>query len=174
MFRQLKITTLLLSAALLLASCASRKKTVQPTQPQSFDWLTANLSIQAEGSGMTFNDLNGQLRMRHDSLVWLSVTAVMGAEVVRAKISTDSIWVVNRLEHTCMVGCLDSLSIQLGTPVNLSLIQNSLLGNNQGLAPVEKQTVSLDHLLPENMSVRIKYNSVKLDEKTNFPIRLRP
>ena len=62
---------------LLLAttSCASRKKTVAPVQPQAFEWLTANMDIQAEGNGMNFDDLSGQLRMRKDSLAWLSVTA---------------------------------------------------------------------------------------------------
>ena len=80
--------------ALLLAStsCASRKKTVAPVQPQPFEWLTANMDIQAEGNGMNFDDLSGQLRMRKDSLVWLSVTATLGVEVLRAKVSTDSKW----------------------------------------------------------------------------------
>ena len=66
-------------------SCASRKKTVQPPQSQAFEWMTANLSIQAEGNGMAYDDLSGQMRMRNDSIVWFSVTATMGVEVLRAK-----------------------------------------------------------------------------------------
>ncbi|MBR7023880.1 MAG: hypothetical protein IKI09_10525, partial [Bacteroidales bacterium] len=58
-----KIAILFLLTMLLLTSCASRKKTVAPAPPQSFEWLTANLSIQAEGNGMAYNDLSGQLRM---------------------------------------------------------------------------------------------------------------
>jgi hypothetical protein len=64
-----KIAILFLLTMLLLTSCASRKKTVAPASPQSFEWLTANLSIQAEGNGMAYNDLSGQLRMRKDSIV---------------------------------------------------------------------------------------------------------
>ena len=79
--------------ALLLAatSCASRKKTVVPPQPQAFEWMTANLDIEAQGNGMSFDDLSGQIRMRNDSLLWLSVTATMGIEVLRAKVSNDSV-----------------------------------------------------------------------------------
>ena len=73
-----RITIVLMALLLVATSCASRKKTVVPTPPQSFEWLTANMSIQAEGNGPSFNDLNGQLRIRHDSLVWLSGTATMG------------------------------------------------------------------------------------------------
>ncbi|MBR2771352.1 MAG: DUF4292 domain-containing protein [Bacteroidales bacterium] len=87
-----------LSMVLLTTSCGSHKKTVTPEQPTSFDWLTANLDIQAEGNGMSFNDLSGQLRMRKDSLVWLNVTATMGVEALRIKVSEDSAWIVNRLE----------------------------------------------------------------------------
>ena len=66
-------------ASLLLAtSCASRKKNIQPPQPKSFEWLTANMAIQAEGNGMAYNDLSRQIRMRKDSLIWLNVTATMG------------------------------------------------------------------------------------------------
>ena len=78
-----KIAILFLLTMLLFDSCASRKKTVAPAPPQSFEWLTANLSIQAEGNGMAYNDLSGQLRMRKDSIVWVSVTATMGVEVLQ-------------------------------------------------------------------------------------------
>ena len=172
MFRQLKITILLLSAALLLASCASRKKTVAPVQPQSFEWMTANLSIQAECNGLSFNDLSGQLRMRHDSLVWLSVTATMGVEVLRAKVSADSVWVVNRLEKTYLAEPLDSLSLQLGMPLSLPWVQTWLLDNNEGIPPVENQTVLLKTFLMGGLSAKVRYSNIRFDEPTTFPLKI--
>ena len=169
--KNLTIITLL---ALLLAatSCASRKKTVAPTPPQSFEWLTANMSIQAEGNGQSFNDLNGQLRMRHDSLVWLNVTAMMGVEVLRAKVSNDSIWLINRLEKTYLAEPLDTVSAQLGMPLSLPLLQILLLDNNQGLPPVENQTVQLKTFLMGGLSAKIRYNNVRINEKTTFPLKI--
>ena len=159
---------------LLLAatSCASRKKIVQPTQPQTFEWMTANLDIQAEGNGMAFDDLSGQLRMRNDSLVWLSVTATMGVEVLRAKVSNDSVWIVNRLEKIYLAEPFDTVSAQLGIPLSLQWIQTLLMDNNEGLPPVENQIVQLKTFVMGNLSAKVRYNNIKLDEKTTFPLKI--
>lgn len=162
----------LLGLVLVASSCASRKKTVAPTQPQAFEWLTSNLDIQAEGNGMAFDDLSGQLRMRKDSLVWLSVTATMGVEVLRAKFSNDSVWIVNRLEKTYLAEPLDTVSAQLGMPLSLPLIQTLLLDNNEGLPPVENQTVQLKTFVMGNLAAKVRYKNIKLDEKTSFPLKI--
>lgn len=167
-----KIAILFLLTVLLFTSCASRKKTVAPAPPQSFEWLTANLSIQAEGNGMAYNDLSGQLRMRKDSIVWLNVTATMGVEVLRAKISNDSVWLLNRLEKTYLTEPLDTVSAQLGIPLTLPLVQILLLDNNQGLAPVENQTVQLRTFVMGDLSAKIRYNNIRLDEETTFPLKI--
>lgn len=170
----MKVISKIALLVLLLAatSCASRKKTVAPTPPQSFEWLTANMDIQAEGNGMNFDDLSGQMRMRKDSLVWLSITATMGIEAVRAKVSTDSVWIVNRLEKTYLAEPLDTLSTQLGMPLSLPLIQTLLLDNNEGIPPVENQTVLLKTFVMGNMSAKMRYKNIKLDEKTSFPLKI--
>lgn len=165
-----KITFLVL--LIVASSCASRKKTIVPPQPQAFEWMTANLSIQAEGNGMDFNDLSGQIRMRKDSIVWLSVSATMGMEVLRAKISNDSVWIVNRLEKSYLAEPLDTISAQLGMPFSLPMMQTLLLDNNEGLPPVENQTVQLKTFVMGNMSAKIRYNNIKIDEKTTFPLKI--
>lgn len=171
-----KIAILFLLTMLLLTSCASRKKTVAPAPPQSFEWLTANLSIQAEGNGMTYNDLSGQLRMRKDSIVWLNVTATMGVEVLRAKISNDSIWILNRLEKTYLAEHVDSLDQQIGPLFGLRLpfVQFVLLDNIEGIPPVENQTVGwnqYDYYTGE-IKVKLKYSNIKLDQPTTFPLKI--
>ena len=160
--------------ALLLAatSCASRKKAIAPTPPQAFEWMTANLDIQAEGNGMSFDNLSGQLRMRNDSIVWLSVTATMGVEVLRAKVSNDSVWVLNRMEKTYLTEPLDSLGAKVGMPLSLPLVQTLLLDNNEGVPPVENQMVQLKTFVMGNMAAKIRYKNVKLDEKTTFPLKI--
>ena len=162
----------LLGLVLVASSCASRKKTVAPAPPQTFEWMTSNLDIQAEGNGMAFDDLSGQLRIRKDSLVWLSITATMGMEVLRAKISNDSVWIVNRLEKTYLTEPLDTVSAQLGMPLSLPLVQTLLLDNNEGLPPVENQTVLLKTFVMGNLAAKVRYKNIKLDEKTSFPLKI--
>ena len=172
MARQTKIAILLLGIALLASACSARKKMVQPTPPQSFEWLTATMDIQAEGNGMTYNDLSGQIRMRKDSLVWFSVTATMGVEALRTKVSNDSIWILNRLEKTYLAEPLDTVSVQLGIPLSLPLIQTLLLDNNEGLPVVENQTVLLKVFFMGDITAKLRYNNIKLDEKTTFPLKI--
>ncbi len=169
----MKVLTKIAFLVLLLAatSCASRKKTTMPT-PQSFEWLTANLSIQAEGNGMAYNDLSGQLRMRKDSLVWVSVTASMGIEVARVKVSTDSVWILNRLEKTYLAEPMENVAQYLGIPLSLTLLQTLLLDNNEGLPPVENQTVQLKTFVWGNLAAKIKYHNIKLNETTTFPLKI--
>ena len=167
-----RLTIPFFALLLLVASCASRKKVVQPPQNQAFEWMTANMAIQAEGNGMAFNDLSGQVRMRKDSIIWLNVTATMGVEVLRAKVSADSVWVINRLEKSYLAEPLDTVSVQLGMPLSLNWVQTLLLDNNEGLPPVENQTVQLKTFVMGNMSAKIKYNNIKLNEPTSFPLKI--
>ena len=167
-----RICIAFLGFLLVMTSCASRKKTVQPTQPKTFEWLTANMDIQAEGNGMTYNDLSGQIRMRKDSIVWFSVTATMGVEALRAKVSNDSIWMLNRLEKTYLAEPLDTVSAQLGIPLSLPLVQTLLLDNKEGLPVVENQTVLLKVFFMGDITAKVRYNNIKLDEKTTFPLKI--
>ena len=160
--------TLLLAAT----SCASRKKTVVLTPAKSYEWLTSKVDIDVEGNGMAFDDLSGQLRMRRDSLLWLSVTAPMGVEVARVKVSTDSVWVINRLEKTYLAEPLDSVAQYFGMPMNLPWIETLLLDNNESIPPVENQIVLLKSFAFGNYSAKVKYSKVQLDEETSFPLKI--
>ena len=166
------MTIALLTMVMVATSCASRKKTVAPPQSQTFEWMTANLDIQAEGNGMAFDNLAGQIRMRKDSLIWLTVTATMGVEVLRAKVSNDSVWFINRMEKTYLAEPLDTVSAQLGIPLSLPWVQTMLLNNNESIPPVENQTVQLRTYVMGEWAAKIKYNNIKLNEKTSFPLKI--
>ena len=166
------MTIALLTMVMVATSCASRKKTVAPPQSQTFEWMTANLDIQAEGNGMAFDNLAGQIRMHKDSLIWLTVTATMGVEVLRAKVSNDSVWFINRMEKTYLAEPLDTVSAQLGIPLSLPWVQTMLLNNNESIPPVENQTVRLRTYVMGEWVAKIKYNNIKLNEKTNFPLKI--
>ena len=100
------------------------------------------------------------------------MTATMGVEVLRAKFSNDSVWIVNRLEKTYLAEPLDSAAVQLGMPLSLPLLQTLLLDNNEGLPPVENQTVQLKTFVMGNLSAKMRYKSIKLNEETTFPLKI--
>lgn len=121
---------------------------------------------------MAFDNLSGQLRMRRDSLVWLSVCATMGIEVARIKVSTDSVWVINRLEKAYLAEPLDSVAQRFGMPISLPWLETLLLDNNEGVPPVENQTVLLKNFTFGRYSAKVKYSNVQLDEETSFPLKI--
>lgn len=164
---------ILLSAivVLTLGSCASRKKSVVPPQPKQFEWLTAHVDMEAETKGTTYSNLSGQVRMRHDSVLWASIST-LGMEVMRLKMTNDSVWIVNRLEKTYMAEPVVSVAEALSLPISLPLVQNLLLGNMNGYAPEENQVVELKREELKGVSAKIKYSDIKLNEPTTFPCKI--
>lgn len=166
------LTIALLALLLAATSCASRKKTVAPTPVTSYQWLTSKVDIDVEGNSMAFNDLTGQLRMRKDSIVWMSVTGPMGVEVARLKVSNDSVWVLNKLEKTYLAESLDTVAARLKMPISLPWVQAMLLDNNEGVPPVENQTVVLKNFSFGRLAAKVRYSKIKLDEETTFPLKI--
>ena len=167
-----RLYIVLLGLLLATASCSTHKKTVVPTQPVPFEWMTAKVAIDVEGNGKAFENLSGQVRMRRDSLTWLSVTATMGVEALRVKISTDSVWMVNRMDKTYLAEPIDTLATQLGLPLSLPWIQTLLLDNSEGFPPAENQTILLKSFAFGDWSAKIRYNNIKTDEATAFPLKI--
>lgn len=138
---KLKLHIILLFALLVLASCGSHRKNVAPTEAMltealvqqveqnetQWNWFTAKLNIQPE-SGLISN-LGGQIRMQRDSVIWVSVTALLGMEAVRIMLTPDSLFVINKLENSYVKESLDMLKARFGTDIRFSDIQNTLLGN---------------------------------------------
>lgn len=138
----------------------------------SYEWLTSKVDIDIEGNGLEFKDLSGQLRIRRDSIVWLSVTAPLGVEIGRVKVSADSAWIINRLEKTYLAEPLDSIAKRFGMPLSLPWIQTLLTDNNEGVPPVDNQIVLLKNFAFGNYSAKMKYNKVQLEEETSFPLKI--
>ena len=164
---------ILLAAFVVLAlgSCVSRKKVVVPPQPAQFEWLTAHIDIEAEMNGTHYSNLAGQLRMRRDSVLWASVST-LGMEVVRLKMTTDSVWFINRLDKTYLADPLDLVSYAFDTIVTVNLVQSMLLGNPNGCAPQENQVVELKSDMIKGAWAKIKFSDIKLNEPTTFPCKI--
>jgi hypothetical protein len=67
------------------------------------------------------------VRMRKDSVIWVSITPLMGIEAARLFANQDSVFFLNRLNSTYFKGGYEFLSEQLNTEVNFQTIQSVLL-----------------------------------------------
>jgi hypothetical protein len=74
-------------------------------------------------------NVNATLRMYKDSMIWVSVNAIFGIEGLRALITKDSVKILdkqNKLYTARSIGYLQEVS---ALPVNLSSLQDLLIGN---------------------------------------------
>lgn len=114
----------------------STKDTSKPMLPDikntlnkefEYDYLSfrANCDYKDENADQSFT-MN--LRMKKDSIIWISVTAV-GFEVARARFDKDSVKIINRLEKKYYIYDYNFVKRMLGTTLSISQIQNLLTAN---------------------------------------------
>jgi len=138
---------------LLLSSCVGTKL-ITNSSPQSFSevlkkaevntkdirWFTASIKGKADFDNRSI-PITAQLRMRKDSVIWMSISALMGIEAARVHITPDSVKMINRLNATYFVGGIESLSKEYNLPFSFYELQDVLLA---AVRQKENTTYTLD------------------------------
>ena len=91
------------------------------------DWFTAQIKGQAQLNDKTY-PISAQLRMRQDSVIWISVSAVLGLEAARIHLTPDSVKLINRLNSTYFIGDVKELTKRYNLHLSFYEIQNVMLG----------------------------------------------
>lgn len=125
------------------SACKNRKKIVSEDlsiitadnyvkvlQAKASGWTLFSSKLKVEyidgGSSMT---ANASLRMKRDSLIWMSVS-VLGFEAARVLITQDSFFIMQKMPQKHIeANSIDVLGNYIGTAVSLTQLQNLLLGN---------------------------------------------
>jgi len=86
-------------------------------------------------SKIKYEDKNSDLkttaniRMKKDSIIWLSLSAALGIEAVRGMITTDSVAIIDRINKKYINYDYKTLSEKFNFNIDFELIQAVLLGN---------------------------------------------
>lgn len=94
-----------------------------------FEWLSLKFSAKVTVQ-KSENSFNGNLRIRKDSVIWISITPALGIEAARAMITPDSVKFLNRLETTYFAGEFSYLNEMLKTDLDFDMLQSLLIGND--------------------------------------------
>lgn len=108
-----------------------------------FDYLSAKFNISYQENKTTTN-LKGQIRIKNDSIIWLSVTPALGIEAVRVQLTNDSIKFINRLNKSYFSGEYSLIDSLINTTIDYSLLQSMLVGNDLTQYDVNKFRSSID------------------------------
>ncbi len=109
----------------------------------SFDYLTAKSKFSFHGAKQNFDNTNINIRMKKDSLIWISVTGI-GFEVARGLITPDSIVLMDKFHKQYYIFKYPELSRKYDFELNFPLLQSIIVGN----LPYPRQ--SNDQMVKEN------------------------
>jgi hypothetical protein len=100
-----------------------RKNTIKYTT------FSAKLNVDYRGTDGKNNNLNASLRMYKDSAIWISITAILGIEGLRAYITNDSVKILNKQDKIYMARSVAYLQEVTALPLDLKSLQDILIGN---------------------------------------------
>ena len=148
----------IVSLAIFGSSCKSKKHVMKTTikehefpylyarmleNQMEFDYLNAKFNmVYVQEKGKT--NLRGQLRIKNDSLIWMSITPALGIEAARIMLTNDSVKFINRLNKTYFSGRYELIDSLLNTTIDFSLLQSMLVGNDLAQYDVSKYRASVD------------------------------
>ncbi|MBN2637593.1 MAG: DUF4292 domain-containing protein [Bacteroidales bacterium] len=129
-----------------LSSCSSSRKLVSRSELKKksfsvlyknmednqakYDYLSARMVMSFQKDGNKAISLKGWLRMKKDSLIWLSIVPAMGIEVARAEVTPDSLKLINRMNKSFFLGNFSLMDSLLHTSVDYDVVQSLLMGND--------------------------------------------
>ena len=93
-----------------------------------FRYLTAKSKISFKSVQQDIDNANVTIRVRKDSLIWLSISK-LGFEAVRGLITKDSITIVDKIHKEYAVYDFPTLSKQFNFSMNFELLQALIVGN---------------------------------------------
>ncbi|GAB3024156.1 DUF4292 domain-containing protein [Spirosoma pulveris] len=93
-----------------------------------FRYLTAKSKISFKGQQQDIDNANVSIRVRKDSLIWVSVSK-LGIEAVRGMITRDSITIVDKIHHEYSVYDFPTLSKRFNFNLSFDLLQALIVGN---------------------------------------------
>lgn len=144
MKKYLVVSMLLL---IIITSCSTQKKYITSNNSEAYNNLSNNRYSYIQDNAFNFKYLtanyeaeytedetttsfSGQLRMRYDSIIWLSVNTFLGIEVSRIIITTDSVKIIDRIHSTHIYKDSSYLQITINPAIDIFMLQSLITAND--------------------------------------------
>lgn len=107
------------------------RETVTKMNAAAIDFTTfsAKINVDYQGTDGKKYDVNANLRMYKDSAIWISITAILGIEGLRAYITKDSVKILNKQDKVYSARSVAYLQEMTALPLDLNSLQDILIGN---------------------------------------------
>lgn len=96
-----------------------------------FDFNTLSLKFSAKYiSKKEEQSFNGNIRIKKNEKIWISITPMLGIEAFRVLISQDSVQMIDRMNKTFFRGDYQIVNELLQTPFDFDMLQAFIIGND--------------------------------------------
>ncbi len=109
---------------------------------KAYDWFSAKARVHYEDGNFS-KSFNAAIRMRKDSVIWMSLTTMLGIEAARLLIKGDSVFLLDRLNKKYQSGTLSYLEYYVPFKLNIAMMQKILVGEAMFL-PTEKSRLKFE------------------------------
>jgi len=112
-------------------SIAYMSNVYQSIQKNKIDYTTfsAKIDVEYEDADGKKYDVNAHLRMYKDSVIWVSITALLGIEGLRAYITPDSVKILDKQNKVYIARSVSYLQEVTELPLDLHTLQELIIGN---------------------------------------------
>lgn len=180
--------TVLIGVLLATVACTSSRKTIrQPLKEEGAEYLFSNLKkheLKFEGFTAKFSativnnrketSFEGQLRVLRDSIIWISVTPLLGIEMARFVLTNDSIKYINRINNTYLHKNFDYINEMLNKTIDYDMAQAFLTGNDFSFyenSRFKAQVDGQEYKLHTINRLKLKRSVRKNDTDISIPIQ---
>ncbi|HET9744424.1 MAG TPA: DUF4292 domain-containing protein [Chitinophagaceae bacterium] len=94
-----------------------------------FETFSAKINTDYQGTDGKKDGVNVFVRMKKDSIIWVSVNGAFGIEGMRLVIDADSVYILNKLDKEYQVRSISYLQEVAGLPLDLHTVQQLVIGN---------------------------------------------
>ena len=91
--------------------------------------FSAKVDVDYEDAEGKKYDVNAHVRMYKDSVIWISITAMLGIEGLRAYITKDSVKLLDKQNKAYIARSVSYLQEMTALPLDLHSLQELLVGN---------------------------------------------
>jgi len=145
---------------MIINSCSFRRKVIkEPILTKGIDYAFDNMKkneLLYNTLSLRFNanvrydkkehKISGQIRIKKDSIIWMSLSPIIGIELARVLITPDSVKFINRMSNEYFVNNFDALNNMFKTAIDYNMLEAFLLGNDFRYYENDKFRISINNM----------------------------
>ncbi|MGP8216979.1 MAG: DUF4292 domain-containing protein [Bacteroidia bacterium] len=109
------------NAALLLSKLEKRRF--------DYRWISAHFSFEMDVDS-SHTSFGGTVRIRKDSIIWMTISPLLGIEVARVMLNKDTAKFIDKLHDRFFKGNYDYIDSLLDDDIDYDLVQSVMVGSN--------------------------------------------